>query len=73
MKIRFGEIGPRSERYLACLETVHAHSGLRRGQGKLPFHMVVEVDQQDLETSLRGVWRTRKRLSERGEGRSIAD
>ena len=33
---------------------------LSRVQGKLSFHMVVEVDQQDLETSLRRVWRTRK-------------
>ena len=29
----------------------------------------MEVEQQDLETSLRRVWHTRKRLRERGEGR----
>ena len=35
MRISIGEIGPRSERHLACLVTVHAHNGLSRVQGKL--------------------------------------
>ena len=56
-----------------CLVTVHAHSGLSRVQEKTSFRMEVEAEQQDLETSERRVWRTRKRLSEKGQGRSMAD
>ena len=68
MKIR-----PRSEKHLVWLLTVRAHNGLSRALVKTSFHMAVEVEQQDLETSLRRVWSTRKRLSEREEGRSVAD
>ena len=45
--------------------TVRTHNGLNRVQGKTSFDMVIEVEQQDLEPSLRRVWHTRKRLSER--------
>ena len=48
------------------LVTVHAHNELNRVQEKLSFHMVVRVVQQDLETSLKKVWRT-KRDSQREE------
>ena len=34
------------------------HNGFNRAQGKSSFHMAVEVEQQDLETSLRRVWST---------------
>ena len=73
MKISIVKIAPRSEGHLMCLVTVLAHSGLSKVQGKTSIHMVVEVEQQDLENSLRRVWRTRKKLSERGEERSMAD
>ena len=53
MKIR-----PRSEKHLVWLLTVRAHNGLSRALGKTSFHMAVEVEQQDLETSLRRVWST---------------
>ena len=53
--------------------TVHAHNGLSRVQGKTSFNMVIEVEQQDIETSLRRVYHTEKRLPKRGEGRSMAD
>ena len=65
MIVNVRKIGPRSERHLECLVTVCAHSGLIRVQGKLSLHMVVEVEQQDLEISRRRVWCTRKRLSDR--------
>ena len=58
---------PRSERHRLCLVTVGAYNGLSRVQGKASFNMVIEVEQQDLETSLRRVYRPRKKLSERGE------
>ena len=67
------ETGRRLEIHLACLVTACAHNRLIREQEKLSFHMVVRVEQQDLETSLRRVWHIRKIPSERGEGRSIAD
>ena len=66
MKISIVKIGPRSERHLVWLVTLRAHNVLSKVQGKTSFHMVVEVEQQDLETSLRRVWHTRKRLSVRG-------
>ena len=67
------KLGPKSERHRVCLMTVHAHNGLSRVQGKTSFNMVIEVEQQDIETSLRRVYHTEKRLSKRGEGRSMAD
>ena len=48
-------------------------NGLSRLQVTLSFHMVVRVEQHDLETSPRRVCLARKRLLERGKGRSIAD
>ena len=51
--------------------TVRTHNGLNRVQGKASFDMVIEVEQQDLEPSLRRVWHTRKRLSERERRRKI--
>ena len=58
---------------LADLVTVHAHNGLNRVKGKFSFPMVVREEQKDLQTSLQRVWHTRKRLSEREKGRSMAD
>ena len=43
MRISIKEIGPRSERHLVNLVTVHAHNELNRVQEKLLFHMVVRV------------------------------
>ena len=51
--------------------TVRTHNGLNRVQGKTSFDLVIEVEQQDLEPSLRRVWHTRKRLSERERRRKI--
>ena len=48
--------------------TVRAHNRLNRVQGKTSFNMVIEVEQLDLETLLRKIWRKRKRPSERGGG-----
>ena len=62
------KLGPRSEKHRVCLVTVRAHNGLNRVQGKTSFNMVIEVEQLDLETLLRKIWRKRKRPSERGEG-----
>ena len=61
------------KRHLACLVTVHACNGLSRVQGKLSFQLVLRVEQRDLDTPLRKVWYTWKRLSDRGEGRFIVD
>ena len=58
---------------LADLVTVHAHNGLNRVKGKFSFPVVVREEQKDLQTSLQRVWYTRKRLSEREKGRSMAD
>ena len=58
---------------LADLVTVHAHNGLNRVKGKFSFPMVVREEKQDPQTSLQRVWHTRKRLSERGKGRSMVD
>ena len=61
---------------LSVLVTVCPHQWVEQSairKEKTSFHMVLEVEQQDLETSLRRVWHTRKRLSQRGEEGSMAD